>query len=408
MTYSSSLTVLEVSAAGGTGRQLVLTGGGLPHMGAEWAMKVNAPTTWYPGNGDEATQQVLCPQELPSRWTGDWRRTTLGRSPARYTDENGGRFELVAPDDLREVFELMARGGARLRVIWSVENFLDETGRGRLVREGRITEAKFKYARIQDVEWEIEFTWVGRGGTAARATSTRAATVAGDSAAYAATLNALLDANARASLQRFKPSSLTLGQLEALADYPSALTNSLARQVQQIGNSVDSVIAIAKTLAAQPLQVANRATGLARDTVARVNSFRDQIGQIPYELRTKKTRLADVARAARAFNDQARAAGACARAGQDFLTRLQSQLQALDNAALVRPSRLGAAALATRTYVTVSGDTPARVSQRLFGSPDHAVDLLRANHLPWHTPAFRPGQVLVVPAVGATPSTRST
>src|ERR1700722_19815557 len=66
-------------------------------MGAEWAMKVSAVTTWYPGNPDEATQQVLGPQELPSRWNGDWRRTMIGTSPGGYIAEGGTALQLLAP-----------------------------------------------------------------------------------------------------------------------------------------------------------------------------------------------------------------------------------------------------------------------------------------------------------------------
>src|SRR5208283_5301007 len=105
---------------------------------------------WYPGNGDEATQQVLGPQELPSRWNGEWNRTRLGRQPALYSDETGSQITMVDPTDLRDVIESITRAGRRLRVVWGVTSDTgDPSATGTLTREGRCTELKFKHTRVQ-------------------------------------------------------------------------------------------------------------------------------------------------------------------------------------------------------------------------------------------------------------------
>lgn len=384
----------------------MLSGPSLPFMGSEWGMKVAIATTWYPGNADEATQQVLGPQELPSRWNGEWNRTLLGKSPALFNDENGTPNTVIAPQDLWDIFESIARGGRRLSVVWGVTQDpaasaaeLNALANGKVVRQGRMTELKFKATRIQDIAWEVEFAWQSRGQTQNKVTSTRASTVNSNSAALQNKINALQAANTQASLAYQNPSNLTLGQIEAFANYPTTLVNSLANQITQITNDFGTVIAIAATLASQPLQISNRALNLARNTVSQLNSFYDTLSEISVEQLYDKNDLASLLRAVNAFFPQSDAARDAARTAQQFTADLATEIQSLDNAGLINPQRLADPNSLQQVYVCKSGDTPAFVSQKFYQTPDHAVDILRANKLSWYTPTFNAGKILIIPVL---------
>lgn len=399
--YSSSLTIQELSATGEvSGRQLILVGGGLPLMGADWSMKLSAKTTWYPGNGDEGTQQVLGPQEVPSHWNGDWRRTIMGGLPSKFIDANGDSTFVFRPMDLWDIFEAIARAGQRLRVIWAVTTpDGDANQEARVVREGRCTDLKFKVTRSTDIEWEATFDWVSRGKPSTlKVASVRNGTVNDLSAAYLNKLKALQDANTAALLASQAPQSLTLGQLEAIASYPTAVTDSLARSVTQLTSNVEQVVNIARTLGTQPYQVANRALDLAHNTISQTNTMYDTLSEIPYESLTTKSKFADLIRASKTFATQSNAARDLARTGQQFSAQLQQQIQAYAMGRL-DPKRLADPSSVQRAYVAKAGDTPQRVSQRFYNSPDHAVDILRANHLPWHLPTLPAGKVLIIPAL---------
>src|SRR3954466_4299054 len=131
---SSSLTIEELT---GERRKLELRGPGLPLKGAGWEGSQNVKTTWYPGNGIEATQQVLGPKEEPSEWEGEWNRTRLGRTPCLFTDGAGTPTKVTAPSFLIDLMDDIRIRGTKLRVTWTV---VDESGtpRASKVREGRL------------------------------------------------------------------------------------------------------------------------------------------------------------------------------------------------------------------------------------------------------------------------------
>ena len=368
-------------------------------------MKLALVTTWYQGNGNEATQQVLGPQELPSHWNGEWNRTLMGKQPALFTDETGSNLTIVDPQVLRDAMESIARGGRRLRVVWGVTpqntGAADPSSTGNLTREGRFTELHFKHKRIQDIEWEVNFEWQSRGIPQNKVSSVRAPTVNSNSAAYQNKINALVAANVQASLASGIPSNVTLGQIEALADYPTSLANSLAREVQQISSDVGTVVAIAATLASQPVQIANRALNLARNTVAELNTFYDTLSEVPIEYMSLKSDVSSIAFAVNTYYPQSDAARDAARTGQQFLVQLQQEIQSLDNVSLSNPQRLSNPNGVSQVYQCSAGDTPAFISQKFYGTPDHAVDILRANKMSWYTPTFVAGKILSIPVLPA-------
>ncbi len=399
---SSSIEILELT--GTSPRSVTLIGPWLPHMGAEWGRDYVVPTTFYNGN-PEATQQVLGPKELPSSWTGEWHRTMTGRAPAIYSE--GSPVQVVEPEHLVEILESIFAGGNRLRVTWAAVPALPRASGGTetmppKVREGRATSAKFTYTRMEDVAWSITFAWASRSGESRpKVTDTRAASVPANSAAFQQKMQALVDANRAAQLAKFSPGSLSLGQLENLASYPTKLADDVGRQVERISTSVAGVVKLAATVRDQPLHVVNAAIDSAHNLVARANRFSDVLGRTPPELLTQRMKAADLARASKTFGTVQDATQQLARAAQAYVDQLRQTVAAGGLTGTIAPTRTSGPRSIQRAYVTRAGDTPTRVSQREYGSPDHAVDILRANRMPWYLGRFEPGVILIIPALGS-------
>ncbi len=439
--YGSSLTIEELGPAGPgwQPRKLVLSGSTLPFQGAEWGIENRIPTTWYSGNFAEASQQVLGPKELPSTWEGEWKRTLMSRTPAIYSDENGGEQRIISPMLLRSTLEAIALAGVRLRVTWTVRGVEavgsssgGEVHVGRnpdgsvrrdrvssprtrpvlaqIAREGRVATFRTPITTHADVRWSIEFTWVGRGARSARVQTEREDEAA---AAAALALEASVDATLSLSLDqvyasdksiRKSVSKLTLGQLENIAGAPQKAVTAFTRQLQQNVSDFKRVGQIAKKFSSQPLAVTNAVVDFARNTINVANNFTDEMGRRPYELNASKQKVNALLRSAKAFGSMTDAAALNARRAQ--------QLEAAHRAILVSGANRGALTVresaTTRAgdllaiHICKTGETPQSVSQLYYGNPDQAATILHSNRLPLYTPAFRPGQIVVIPAMANT------
>jgi nucleoid-associated protein YgaU len=63
------------------------------------------------------------------------------------------------------------------------------------------------------------------------------------------------------------------------------------------------------------------------------------------------------------------------------------------------PTRLGNPNTVIAAYIIKAGDTPESISQHFYKTPDHAVDILRANKLSWYTATLTAGHILIIPAL---------
>jgi hypothetical protein len=117
-----------------------LEGRSLPYRPIPFEGRQRVKTTYYAGN-TVATQQVMGPIEEPTTITGIWKDKFLGNDQAIALAEN---------------LDLIRRSGVQLQVTW-----------GSFVRRGILARLKFPMDRFQDVAWEMEFQWNGRGNTVA-------------------------------------------------------------------------------------------------------------------------------------------------------------------------------------------------------------------------------------------------
>lgn len=415
--YGSSLTIEELTPAGPGFklRQLILMGPSLPFMGAEWGSELNMHTEYYPGN-PEATQQVLGPRELPSSWEGEWNRTRMGRVPTIYMDEQGATNRIVSPMVLRELFEDIHRSGQRLRVTWAVQGatIIGDPRRGlahaedvKMIRVGRIKTFKTPIDRHTDMHWSAEFHWLGRG-----AQQDKAAAVRSDNnlATAANGLEASVNASIKAANSKIVSSTpanrksathFTLGQLEQLASLPTKTAQVYARQLQQNVSAFKRIGDVVQKLRSQPFAASNAVVDFARNTTAISNRFIDDMGQQPPEQRALKAKVSSLLRTNNYFAEIVRAAVLNARRAQDIERQTRQVLLSGANrgALSVKESQTTRAGDVIAIHVCKEGDTPQVVSRKYYQNADHGLDILKANRLPYYTPTFNKGQILIIPAL---------
>jgi len=423
----SSVTIEELSAPqpGKKGRILILRGGALPFMGAEWGFENELVTEWYPGNGVEATQQMLGPKEMPSSWEGMWRRTQLGRNPAEFVDQDGIQQFIVQPMELSDTLEDIARRGARLRVTWAVRGrsvagdpgtngqFYDQDMQK--VREGRVKSFKTPVDRHTDVKWHIEFHWVSRGGTSDKVASVRqdktilesgaalSSRLVAQKNAYDATVRSL-NANVRKSAGSF-----SLGRFEQFSEAVKAAAGAYLASAQQVSDDFDSAVDALDNTVSQPIAVTSTVLGLASNTIELSKSFINRDGRRPLELTTTKSEVASLARSFRYF---ATFSSEVAGAMNDALN-IKSQT----GTAVARGSNQaersgtqngGRTGDLIAVHICKEGDTPHTVSMQYFNAPDFGQAILQANRLPWHEPTLRRGQILIIPSLTNTSTQQRT
>lgn len=426
LNVGSTLTIQELVATspGGQPRVLVLIGPSLPIKGgAKWGGDTRLVTSWYPGNGIEATQQNLGPVEMPSDFNGEWNRTRMGRCPAVYRDETGAQRQVVEPMELYEIFDSIRMGGARLRVTWAAtgDRLIGNTLEGRsqpvdwkIIREGRIKTFEITPDTEVDIHWTANFEWVGRGGVQDKAASVRRdddlslATQAVQQSISA--LDFFVDTK-MVSLRpdaRLSASTFTLGQFEKLAGFPKKLVDDATAKLRYNLNQFKRVSDVVQKLAFSPVSMANSAVDFARNTTAIANQFVTSLGQTPVELQSLNNKVSDLTRASKHFGQVADAMTIAARRGAELEAKLREVRVTGGNRGQigVKESSVTRAGDIVAIHVCKDGDTPIRLSVKFYQSADHADAILRANRLPGHTPTFRRGQIVVIPALTNAPKER--
>jgi hypothetical protein len=400
---ASAVTIEEtVGRSGASPRSLVLRGGALPAWGASWGFQWEGlKTTWYAGNAAEGTQQVLVPAELPSSWQGEWLSGMLASAGGTYTDEQGGLTFLGEPDDLRVAFETLGRSGILLRVTWSTVLGGREV---KIVREGRCARFEYKPRNAAEYEWSASFEWVSRGRAQAKTVATRenAATASLGAATNAvnASLATIDQTKKKGALTLHAPSSLTLGQLESLALAPLALVSSLKAKLTRILSTVQQVTQLVSTVRNIPQSIENTAKDFAQDAVNTTRDFEDALTSTPPEAMSQSSRTRDVVRAANYFSQVLESTRAVQRTALDTRDALRN-VRTTPTTTSRQHGREAQASDILAVHVTKDGETSSGLSSRYYGDPDHAVDILRANHLPWHQVTLPRGRSLIIPRVAS-------
>ncbi len=375
---ANQVTIEELA---GARRLITLRGTGLPHVGASWGVKQNAPVTWFPGN-PEGSQQVLGGQVLPGDWEGTWKRTLLGRSPC-YVGSNGEQgVSVVEPATLVKVFESMCLAGVRVRVKWRD-----------LVREGRITQFDHAHGKTTDVAWKAHFDWVNRG----RKVDKRVQGVRNGSLTSeidAGVVEAELAANmeptrlmvgGRTTLPKGAP-KLTLGQLGALLNAPNKMLSNFCRQCRSFGKNLQQAGALVIQARNIPASLQNTVLNETENMLALCNTTADALSRESPEMLAVKRNAADVTRNASYFGSGIRQSQVLAKKCQDIrFTVNRTKGEALGTGTGDNRDAPQSAAVLT-VHAVKQGETLVSISHRHYGTPDHAYDIAVANHLGYPCP----------------------
>jgi hypothetical protein len=420
----STITIEEVetSIPGKKPRKVLLAGGGLPKKGAiDWTSDLRVITSWFPGNGIDATQQVLGPTDPPSSWAGEWNRTRLGRTPCFYTDENGASRTVIDPIALWNIIEDIQRAGARLRVTWSVRgrelvglrrSGVDRPVEVSVVREGRLKVMKLTPVMHTDIPWTMEWHWASRGPRQARVAQVQKdEDLSAATSALSTAIIALDDTNpelTEAEGLKPTPKKLTLGQLESVANLPLSLVKSMQSKLRYNLGQFQRAGLIAKKIQATPFAIENSVIDFARDSVTTSARFVDTMSRVPYEKTAKKTKIADLNRSWNYFSAVLDRVEGAARSASELEQKMRRTIVAGANrgSLSIRDSASTRAGDIIAIHIAKAGDTPERVSQKYYNTPDQSESLLRANRLPLHTPFFRSGLILIIPVLAT--STQAT
>jgi hypothetical protein len=414
--YGSAITIVEVT--GTRGWSITLVGAGLPHQGAGWGIENRVPTDFYPGNFAQGTQQVIGPKEGPSHWSGKWTRTLLVRSPAIITPD-GQAVATTTPSTLADFFEQLVLGGARLRVTWTAtktesSNGVSTPSSYQVVREGRANKLAFVPLTADDIRWEVDWRWVGRGGTQQKAVSARDSDA---SSAATAVQSAITDAQsaigafapyaAADPLVAYSADAFSLGTYETLSPGFSTLSSGLGTSFTTLRAEFSTSVNVGRASSTASVQSTGSLLSVCVDTVSTVNAFTDQAGEMPFEAMTTSDQASDLAYAADVAATQVLQAWVVAQAAQRAAQKARLLVSANPGGGQKGSQQTSgtSAGQMLGTYTTRAGDTPLSVARLWYGNPDRAQSLLRANHLSLGLPTFVPGTVLMVPILGSSVST---
>lgn len=383
---TSIITIRELS---GKRRQVDLIGGGLPFNWAEWGSRTKLDTTWNPGNPN-AVQHVITPIELPSKWDGEWNTTRLVAAPSLVSEGGGSSSPVVFADVLRDVLEDIQRAGQPLVVVWANE------GR-RVTRFGRLETTTFKHRSSNDIRWELNFEWTGRGTTVQKPSQQDDILAAARAANLAAATAAGYEESARViSENRAHPksaSTFTLGDLENMANAPRVFVSQFTRAAQAVSNRLGHLTDVIKAAKDQPYAIANLVVAAASDAVSVANEFVDSISRKSPEQLSLSNDVRALFRASAYYSGAQTQAEFMAAQNARFqrmaaLRRAQARPSASD------PSTIGSANT-IKTYLPRQGDTMLSISMREYGE-DLSFQLSRANGLPGQT-VTPPRVALVIP-----------
>lgn len=413
---SSVLLIQELLADGQTvNRAATLQGSSLPLMGAKWGFENRLKTTWYPGNQDEATQQSMGRQEVPSQWNGSWTPTMMARDGgARLLDvETGqGGTQVVDPLALWTFLEQLFSSGRRLRVTWSLDqrpsgaDQATSTVAWKIVREGRCRRFVPSFGFNQTIDWEVEFEWVSRGKTTARVAQARDASIGNNSAAYAAALAGVTAAN-QLNSNTVNPSYLDLGILEQLSSGPAGSASTLSTSMLRLQDDLQSIVGLGSNLAQQPYQVTKSAVATGRDAQAiSQGTYFDLSARAPETFSTQDDAISVLA----AWQNLAVVQDATLQAWYAAWLFSRAVQLALPVHAPVLQGEIGPqnatdASSVLAVHVCRQGEILPSISQRYYSTPDHADDIARCNNIAWHTYLVPAGTILVIPRISTTSQT---
>lgn len=332
---------LVIEETTGPRRRLDLLGRALPTSPFDVVMDRQGRTHLYPGQGD-ATQHVTTYSEGSTRLTGVWE--TMHLQEGAIAIIGGGALPSSAVQsvaDLRQLVEIIVKGGQRLRVEWAgIERF------------SSVVRFNASFSTPHKCAWELSFEWAGAG---------RFKPLPVEDA---------VDSGGRSLLEK-------AGDLLELAATPALMAADLAdfatdiiRRIEGLVVELRDVLALYASTPSRFADVAARGVGLAHTIAAQARNLRDTVStRSPASASGVGTGGGGAAEAAILLAIQAWLEST-GRAARNVAGAAESQKQLL--LTLRDPS--------IRTTLLVQGDTDLRfISLRQYGTPDAWTEIADAN-----------------------------
>lgn len=408
-----SLLVFQEST--GKRRKVELRGAGLPFAGVSWPGNMRVTTTWYPGNGIQATQHVIGPTEGPTTFQGEWNTTRLIRDPVLYSENGQPVQEIARAFSVYELFDTLRRSGSEFEVTWAID------GDRRIRRIGRITSFDPTFDRSDDVRWSLELEWLSRGAAQRPVVirdddliaQSRKLIIAAEKTINSIQNNALRSARSTirsGSIERIGPrrdkipTRFNLGKLEALADQAEASLNSFTQVAKNVVGRVKKLGEIIVKVRDLPFGVASQAIDIGANAVAVAAQFQAEITRTPDELWSTTGKRSTIAllRNAKYFRGSAADAGQMAASAATYLAAARKR-----RSALLAGTRVGDRAGSSdilAVHIVKQGDTMFTIANKYYKDPGKASVVAKANGLPGYQITVEVGTPLIIPTLTASSS----
>lgn len=366
----SSLYIREIQ---GERNSLELIGRALPYRPMTFEGSMRAEFTWYPGN-PIATVQMLGPQEGTTSINGMWKdrfiKTTsdrgipiLGQTGKAYY--NGAIIEDVS--DLVKLADGFRRRGSLLEVSW------DD-----IVRQGILTKFKQTWHRAEDVEWEMEFTWMSQGEDELPIAFNVLSSIVDAINSLVDAVNNLIDA-INALKDEFAAIASWVNAVNNLIDAVSAAVAGLVDLAKQAANLVVAPFAIVGNMVAACQTIGDNCKELIKTFESLPSRVVRAVGIDPNTESQDQVLAAE--RAIRKAKRAARKAKAEAvQKQQELIAQSQDQTKPL------------------ATFIARDGLDLRDVSTRYYGTPNEWIRLKIYNG--FNTSRLLAGDVVIVPQLG--------
>lgn len=371
--FNQLASSFELRELTGDQRTLTLRGRALPYRPFTLSGSQRNNIEWYNGN-PIGVLQVYGAEHKPTTITGAWKDTFIGDSTEVFALLDGGAITNVR--DLADLTDDIMRKGQEIVVTW-----MDRT------RYGILEDFTQKWITGHDLEWEMQFAWVGQDDVQL---SLNTPFIADNSAADIVSVpNEIqdgLDQLATPTI-RLQEEGIDVGgaingfvtgfssDYQSLVDNANNLANEISDQSDELQDTISNVAVIATAPSDAQRRIAGILdgiklnAGLCRDSFAQIDGGRLNLGG------TFGAVLADRS----SSRQQAMTA-----------TSLQT-IAASQEAKLLR----ALTAQVIMVYTARAGDTLMAASQTFYGTPDNWRDLMLYNNL--EDDVLIAGQVIVAP-----------
>lgn len=354
---ASTFSISEIT---GEKRRLDFTGRGLPHQPITFTGTQRAEFTWYPGN-PEASVQVFGAEEQATTVRGEWKDRFIQESNSEHNGFTAGATledrQLGSAIDVARAVDDFRRKGQLVRVNWQFFG-----------RVGIITKFTQTLKWGQDVEYEIEFTWISQGDTPS-----------------AALLDSQLDLGEILALVKEQVANLREKYDENPFDFRSQIPEALADYVADIEDlrdqMIDTVASVGST-ASPADRIVGRLAGL-------YSSLTDSTTGLADELRSTTPLGKFSVPGTPSYGDLL----SCELYEREFLDatrdiRRSAAIQLSSLSKQLEPNLLG-------TYFAKDGDNLRDVATAYYGVPGEWRSLLSYNSL--DSSELTAGQLVLVP-----------